>query len=94
MREAAAEATYLVTSRPEAGIDIQKWIPHITICYSIADQPAQPIVDTLGLQLPNRKIEIDAMQLVIQHGPERLWDWSIVSTIHWGTRRGKVSSGR
>jgi hypothetical protein len=26
-------------------------------------------------------IDIDALSLVVQHGPERAWDWSIVSTI-------------
>jgi 2'-5' RNA ligase len=93
MREAAAKATYTVTGCPEAATDTSQWTPHVTICYSIADQPAQPIIDTLGLQLPERKIEIDALQLVIQHGPERLWDWSIVSTINLGKPERKIMLG-
>ena len=55
--------------------------PHITICYSTSSQPAKPIVDVLGTRLPGCDIDISALSLVIQHGPERAWDGSIVSTI-------------
>jgi hypothetical protein len=51
--------------------------PHITICYSTSSQPAKPIVDVLGTRLPGCDIDISALSLVIQHGPERAWDWSI-----------------
>jgi hypothetical protein len=49
-------------------------VPHITICYSTADQPARPLIDALGLELPSRDVQISALQLVIQRGPERLRD--------------------
>jgi hypothetical protein len=54
---------------------------HVTICYSTADQPAQPIIAALGRQLPECHIQISAISLVIQHGPERRWDWHTVKTI-------------
>jgi hypothetical protein len=37
------------------------------------------------MQLPGRDINIGALSLVVQHGPERAWDWSIVSTIRLAT---------
>ena len=53
-----------------------RWRPHITICYSTSSQPAKPIIDALGTRLPECDIDINALSLVIQHGPERAWDWS------------------
>ena len=55
--------------------------PHITICYSTSSQPAKPIIEALGTQLPRCDVDIDSLSLVVQHGPERDWDWSVVSTI-------------
>jgi hypothetical protein len=57
------------------------WMPHITICYSTASQPAAPIIDALGLELPSRLTQISALSLVIQHGPERDWNWTTLGTI-------------
>jgi 2'-5' RNA ligase len=57
------------------------WTPHATVAYSTADQPAAPIIDILGRELPARTVPIDAVSLVIQWGPERLWDWETVGTI-------------
>ena len=48
---------------------------------STAEQPARPLIDVLGMELPSCDIQISAVQLVIQHGPERLWDWIVISTI-------------
>jgi 2'-5' RNA ligase len=58
-----------------------RWMPHVTICYSTASQPATPIIDALGLELPSRQIQISALSLVIQHGPERDWNWTTVGTL-------------
>ena len=80
VHQAALAATQSVTGQ-HADQTADPWIPHITICYSTADQPAHPLIDALGLNLPGRDVQISAMQLVIQHGPERLWDWSVISTI-------------
>lgn len=59
----------------------QDWTPHVTICYSTSIQPAAPIIDALGLQLPSREIQIGALSLVIQRGPERDWNWTTIDTI-------------
>lgn len=77
----ARSATHQVTGKRVPDGRPARWRPHITICYSTASQPAKPIIDALGTQLPGRDIDISALSLVIQHGPERAWDWSIVSTI-------------
>ena len=45
----------------------------------MSSQPAKPIIGALGAQLPER--DISALSLVIQHGPERAWDLSVVLTI-------------
>jgi 2'-5' RNA ligase len=57
------------------------WMPHVTICYSTATQPATPIIGALGLELPSRQIQINTLSLVIQHGPERDWNWTTVGTV-------------
>jgi 2'-5' RNA ligase len=57
------------------------WTPHVTVAYSTADQPAAPIIDSLGRELPNCTVLIDAVSLVIQWGPERLWDWKTVGIV-------------
>jgi 2'-5' RNA ligase len=57
------------------------WTPHITMAYSTADQPAAPIINMLGRELPTCTLVIDAVSLVIQWGPERLWNWEILETI-------------
>ncbi len=79
-RQAALKATGMVTGVEQAP-DAGGWTPHITICYSTADQPARPIIDALGTQLPGCEIEIKTLSLVIQRGAERLWDWTPVSAI-------------
>jgi len=60
------------------GFDVaagQLWFPHITLAYSTADQPANPIITTLGHELPRRELTIDGLTLVDQVGREHDWDW-------------------
>jgi hypothetical protein len=52
------------------------WAPHVTLCYSTADQLAQPIIDALGMRQPERQINISSISLVIQDRPERGWNWT------------------
>jgi 2'-5' RNA ligase len=59
-----------------------RWIPHITVCYSTADQAMAPIIAALGPQQRKCRIQITTVSLVIQHGPERLWDWRTVGAVH------------
>jgi 2'-5' RNA ligase len=73
---AATKAVASVEADEESG-----WTPHVTLCYSTTQQPAMPIIPALGKQLPARQIDIDAVSLVIQDGPERAWNWTTVRTI-------------
>jgi hypothetical protein len=57
------------------------WIPHITLCYSTARQPAQPIIETRGKDLGTYDITVNALSVVVQRGAERRWDWHPVGTI-------------
>jgi 2'-5' RNA ligase len=81
IRNAAVTATRLVTGRGYQSDDLERWVPHITICYSTADQPAAPLIETLGESLPRCDIEVNALSLIVQHGPERRWQWNTTATI-------------
>jgi 2'-5' RNA ligase len=84
IRNATLAATRLVTGR-QALSDGGRWVPHITICYSTAHQSAAPIFAALGESLTPRDIQVNALSLVIQHGPERNWNWSPTATIRLAT---------
>jgi 2'-5' RNA ligase len=57
------------------------WLPHVTVAYSTADQPDEPVVAALGRELPAGQITIDSVTLVAQHGPERDWTWQPLASI-------------
>jgi 2'-5' RNA ligase len=59
----------MTTSGPGA------WVPHMTLCYSTAQQPARPLIDAVGLRVPDCCITINTVTLVTQWGPERDWRW-------------------
>jgi 2'-5' RNA ligase len=65
------------------------WIPHMTVAYSTTEQSAAPTIDRLGKRLPSRTVRIDAVSLVIQWGPERLWNWETIGTIRLTTHESK-----
>jgi 2'-5' RNA ligase len=79
VRSAAERATRQATCRE--GTDPTRWTPHITVCYSTAHQPTAPLIAALGEALPSSDVQISALSLVIQHGPERSWDWTTAATI-------------
>jgi 2'-5' RNA ligase len=81
IRNAALTATRLATGQDLTHDEHERWIPHITICYSTAHQPAAPLIAALGESLPRCDIQISAFSLIIQRGPERRWDWSTIATI-------------
>jgi 2'-5' RNA ligase len=81
IRNAALAATRLVTGDSNSGDDLERWIPHVTVCYSTADQPAAPLIAALAEELPWCDTQISALSLIVQHGPERRWDWSTIATI-------------
>jgi 2'-5' RNA ligase len=74
--DAADAATRAVLGRPGT-IDsgMPSWAPHVTLCYSTDRQPTRPIISALGKRLPTCEVTIDALHLIIQRGPERIWDW-------------------
>ncbi|HMH90971.1 MAG TPA: 2'-5' RNA ligase family protein [Streptosporangiaceae bacterium] len=66
---------------PGPGPAGEPWLPHVTVAYSTADQPDDPIIAALGRELPAGQITIDSVSLVAQHGPEREWAWQPLVTI-------------
>jgi 2'-5' RNA ligase len=85
VREAAQASTHRATGTHGQTGNRSPWTPHITLCYSTADQPADPIITALGHELPSAEIQISSISLVIQRGPERQWDWHAIATIPFGT---------
>jgi len=82
VHDAVRAATMTVTGGHDTDGTPPRWIPHITICYSTAAQAMAPIVAALGPQQGRCQIQISTVSLVIQNGPERLWDWHTAGTIH------------
>jgi 2'-5' RNA ligase len=78
IRSAALAATEQVGLQAAGELD---WTPHVTLCYSTADQPAPPIIKALGRHMPQRNINVSSLSLVIQDGPERQWHWITVGTV-------------
>jgi 2'-5' RNA ligase len=78
-------ATRAAAGREGTTPSVEGRAPHITLCYSTSQQPAEPIIRALGHQAPNRGIEISTVSLVIQRGPERQWDWHPVGTLRLGS---------
>ncbi|GLZ09716.1 hypothetical protein Acsp03_71820 [Actinomadura sp. NBRC 104412] len=75
VREAIQTATLEATGRQDHTEGTSRWVPHATLIYSEAEQPAEPIISALGREIPSCAVTIDAVTLVDQRGPERLWDW-------------------
>ena len=82
IHDAVQAATRAVTGGHDPDGDPPRWIPHITVCYSTAEQAMAPIIAALGPQPRECQIQISTVSLVIQHGPERLWDWRTVGAIY------------
>jgi 2'-5' RNA ligase len=77
---AAAQAATRAVTGAAAEILTPPWRPHLTLCYSTSEQPAPPVIAALGRELPACEITVDELSLVIQRGPELLWDWHPVGT--------------
>ena len=86
IHRAVRQATLAVTGRTGSVTGpAARWTPHITISYSTGRQPMAPIADALGREVPACDITVRAVSLVIQWGPERLWNWQPVGTVTLGT---------
>jgi hypothetical protein len=60
--------------------DGEEWAPHMTLCYSTTEQPAAPVITALGKTLPTCEATITEMSLVVQNGPETLWNWQVAGS--------------
>jgi 2'-5' RNA ligase len=84
VRQAVQEATQEATGSPGRTVGKLPWVPHLTIAYSTARQPAEPIITALARPLPERKVQISTVSMVNQRGSERSWDWHPEATIRFG----------
>jgi len=84
VREAIKAATREGTGTDGQAAHDGPWTPHVTLCYSTSRQPAAPVIAALGRYLPAVEVQISEVSLVIQHGPERRWDWEPVATVRLG----------
>lgn len=69
------------------------WVPHLTLCYSITEQPAAPVIAALGKALPACEVTIEQLSLVVQNGPEPLWDWHPVGAVRLHNGGSDVRNG-
>jgi 2'-5' RNA ligase len=79
---AAAQAATreLTGTSGSAGDEASALPPHLTVCYSTSEQPAAPVIAELGKAIPACEVTIDRLSLVVQNGPEQLWDWRVAGT--------------
>ncbi|MGI5420487.1 2'-5' RNA ligase family protein [Actinomadura luteofluorescens] len=75
VRKAIQTATRKATGRQGHTEGPSQWLPHMTLAYSETEQPAEPLITALGRELPTSEFTINAVTLVDQQGPERLWSW-------------------
>ncbi|WP_182885585.1 2'-5' RNA ligase family protein [Microbispora sp. H10885] len=84
MLDAVRAATRTATGR-DGVLGTDPWTPHVTIAYSSAEQPAEPVIATLGRHLPDCEVTVNHISLVIQDGPEYLWAWHPRAEVSLGT---------
>jgi 2'-5' RNA ligase len=76
--DAARTATMEATSQAgSSGRSGSGWTPHVTIGYSTGEQQAAPVIAALGKRLTPREVTVRRLSLVVQNGPEDLWDWHV-----------------
>jgi len=73
---AAARTATREVLGPDIG-ESDGWEPHMTLCYSAAEQPAAPVIAELGKTLPAFEVTIGELSLVIQDGAEDQWNWRV-----------------
>ncbi len=74
---AARTATHEVLGANAGDGEEEEWLPHLTLCYSTADQPAAPVIAELGKSIPACEATIDEVSLVVQDGSEDQWNWRV-----------------
>lgn len=90
MLHAIRAATRASTGR-DGVLGTDPWMPHVTLAYSSADQPAEPVIAALGRHLPDCEVTIDSISLVVQTGPENLWDWHSLADLPCSAPRRPAS---
>jgi 2'-5' RNA ligase len=78
--EAVRAATNLAAAKGEV-VESQEWVPHVTVAYSTSVQPAGPIIAALGRELSSCQVTLSRIDLVVQEGPERLWNWRSIAEV-------------
>ena len=78
---AARTATHEVLGAGAVDSDDDGWIPHLTLCYAMTEQPAAPVIAKLGRTLPVAEVTIGEMSLVVQDGPEDEWRWRVAGSV-------------
>jgi 2'-5' RNA ligase len=63
------------------------WTPHVTLAYSNSVQPAPPIIDALGHELPSCDATVSRVNLIVQEGAERLWKWRSIAEVPFAAGR-------
>lgn len=79
--EAARTATREVLGADAGDGEEGEWVPHLTLCYSTAEQPAAPVIAELGRALPACEVTIGEMSLVVQDGAEDQWNWRVTGNV-------------
>jgi hypothetical protein len=70
---AARAATREVLGADLADGERDEWTPP-TLCYGTVQQPAAPVIAEFGKTLSACEVTIREMSLVVQDGPEDLWN--------------------
>ncbi|HEX9542715.1 MAG TPA: 2'-5' RNA ligase family protein [Streptosporangiaceae bacterium] len=81
--EAVRSATRIATGG-DGITERQPWTPHVTLAYSTSVQPASPIIAALGRELPSCQVTINRINLIVQEGAERLWNWRSIAEVPFG----------
>jgi 2'-5' RNA ligase len=77
---AARTATREVLGANASDGEEDEWMPHLTLCYSTAEQPAAPVIAELGKTIPACEATIGEISLVVQEGAEDHWDWRVAGS--------------
>lgn len=89
---AVQAATRAATGR-DGQLGHQPWTPHVTLAYSTTRQPAAPLIAALGRELPAREVTIRDISLVVQDGPEYMWNWHPIAEVPLGTAAAADAAG-
>ena len=92
VRRRIDNASSTVTGAPVDHEATARWVPHMTVGYSTAVQPADSIIAAVGTSVPPHQFTVDRITLVVQWGPERRWNWELIGAVQLSTpRHGETS---